>query len=428
VRRVVVVGDCRPEPLGRLAGLGLVVMVLEFAWLPPEINSARIFAGAGSGPLHMAATAWEGLAQDLQASASSFDSVVVGLTAGPWAGPASASMAAAAAPYVGWLTAAAGQATSAGVQARAAATAFEVAQAATVHPAAVTANRTTLATLIATNFFGLNAPAIAATEFQYVEMWAADVGAMLGYHAGATSVASTMAQFSLPPMSMAGLVGWVSQLAPQVMAEVTQLGTQATAMLSPVLSAVTAAAPGVMSALSTVESAASGLQPLTSVAQIGMYPASMAISPLMSLVQMASQSNTAGMAAANAAALAADPAKFVGSAVPDMKPLGGAGGLGAGMGADLGKARLVGAMSVPPTWQGSMPSRMISSAMSGLGGMPNAAEMAAAGPGGSGMGMMPMPMGGMGAGGGMPGGMMGRGGASPHVVQNRPSVIPRTGV
>jgi hypothetical protein len=24
--------------------------------------------------------------------------------------------------------------------------------------------------------------------------------------------------------------------------------------------------------------------------------------------------------------------------------------------------------------------------------------------------------------------MMGRGGASPHVVQNRPSVIPRTGV
>jgi PPE-repeat protein len=394
-------------------------MVLEFAWLPPEINSARIFAGAGSGPLHMAATAWEGLAQDLQASASSFDSVIVGLTAGPWAGPASASMAAAAAPYVGWLTAASGQATSAGVQARAAATAFEVAQAATVHPAAVTANRTTLATLIATNFFGLNAPAIAGTEFQYVEMWAADVGAMLGYHAGATSVASTMAQFSLPPVSLAGLSGLV-----------TQLGTQATTMLSPVLSAVTAAAPGVMSALSTVESAASGLQPLTSVAQIGMYPASMAISPLMSLVQMASQSNTAGMAAANAAALAADPAKFVGSAVPDMKPLGGAGGLGAGMAADLGKARLVGAMSVPPTWQGSMPSRMISSAMSGLGEMPNAAAMAAAaGQGTGGLGMMPMPMGGgMGAGGGMPGGMMGRGGASPHVVQNRPSVIPRTGV
>ena len=58
-------------------------------------------------------------------------------------------------------------------------------------------NRTTLESLVATNFFGFNAPAIAATEFQYVEMWAQDVGAMLGYHAGATSVASTLAQFSV---------------------------------------------------------------------------------------------------------------------------------------------------------------------------------------------------------------------------------------
>ena len=96
------------------------------------------------------------------------------------------------------------------------------------------------------------------------------------------------------------------------------------------------------------------------------------------------------------------------------------------MGADLGKARLVGAMSVPPTWQGSMPARMVSSAMSGMG--PNAAAMAGAAQGGmGGMTPMPMPMG-MGGAGGMPGGMMGRGGASPHVVQNRPSVVPRTGV
>jgi PPE-repeat protein len=384
-------------------------MVLEFAWLPPEINSARIFAGAGSGPLHVAATAWDGLAQDLSASAASFDSVIVGLTSGPWAGPASASMAAAAAPYVGWLTAAAGQAAAAAAQARAAAAAFETALSATVHPAAVTSNRTTLSSLVATNFFGINAPAIAATEFQYVEMWAADVGAMLGYHSGATSVASTMSQFSLP--SLAGLAGWASQVG----AEVSSLGAQVTSALSGV-------------SLTTLESAASGLQPLTSVAQIAMYPASMAISPLMSVFQMASQGSagTASLAAANAAGLGADAAKFVGNAVPDLKPFGGAGGLGAGIGADLGKARLVGAMSVPPSWQGSMPARMVSSAMSGMGAMPNAAAMAAQAAGG--MQPMPMPMP-MGAGaGGMPGGMMGRGGASPHVVQNRPSVVPRTGI
>jgi PPE-repeat protein len=403
-------------------------MVLDFAWLPPEINSSRIFAGAGSGPLHMAATAWEGLAQDLQASASSFDSVIVGLTAGPWAGPASASMAAAATPYVGWLTAAAGQAAAAAAQARAAAAAFETALTATVHPVAVTGNRTTLSTLVATNFFGINAPAIAATEFQYVEMWAADVAAMMGYHTTSTSVAATLTQFDAPPMSLAGLSGWVSQLGAEVATEVSSLGAQVTSVLG-------SAVPGLMSglsgvSLSTIESAASGLSPLTSVAQIAMYPASMAISPLMSIAQMANSSGaaTAGLAGANA--LAGDATKFVGSAVPDLKPFGGAGGLGAGMGADLGKARLVGAMSVPPTWQGSMPARMVSSAMSGMGGMPNAAAAMAGAAQGAGGGMtpMPMPMGGMGAGGGMPGGMMGRGGASPHVVQNRPSVIPRTGI
>ena len=65
------------------------------------------------------------------------------------------------------------------------------------------------------------------------------------------------------------------------------------------------------------------------------------------------------------------------------------------MGADLGKARLVGAMSVPPTWQGSMPARMVSSAMSGMGAMPNAAAaMAGAAQAGGGMTPMPMPMGG----------------------------------
>ncbi|WP_415823745.1 PPE family protein, partial [Mycobacterium basiliense] len=180
-------------------------MVLDFAWLPPEINSARIFSGAGSGPLYVAAAAWEGLAADLAASASSFDAVVSGLASGPWSGPASVSMAAAAAPYVGWLSAAAGQASAAASQAVAAATAFEAALSATVHPAAVAANRVSLVSLIATNFLGQNTPAIAATEFDYVEMWAQDVAAMVGYDSGASSVAAALTPFSLPPVDLAGL-------------------------------------------------------------------------------------------------------------------------------------------------------------------------------------------------------------------------------
>ncbi|KZS80325.1 hypothetical protein A4G29_11360 [Mycobacterium kansasii] len=163
------------------------------------------------------------------------------------------------------------------------------------------------------------------------------------------------------------------------------------------------------------------------VAQVAAQPASMMLGPLMQLGSTAN-AGTAGLAGATAGL--ADAPKFVGDVNP-MKGLGGGAGLGAGIGAELGKARLVGAMSVPPTWEGSMPKGMSSAALAGLGGVPTAAELAAAA-GGSGAGMpmmpMPMPMGGGGAGAGMPAAMMGRGGANPHVVQARPSVIPRTGI
>ncbi|SON64038.1 putative PPE family protein PPE38 [Mycobacterium simulans] len=398
-------------------------MILDFAVLPPEINSARIFSGAGSSPLFTAAAAWEGLGADLQSSVSAIQSLLSDLTGGPWTGPASMAMAAAAAPYVSWLGAAAAQAELSATQARAAATAFEAALAATVHPAAVTANRVSLLSLIATNFLGQNTPAIAATEFDYVEMWAQDVGAMVAYYTGATSVASTLTPFSLPPVSLAGLASQVGTqvtgFASQVGAQVAGAATAASAAVSPVLQGAVAGLPG---AVTAVQSAAAGLpvQSLMSAAQMGMYPASMMIGPLMQLGQSANAS-TAGLASAGMAA--ADLPKFAGDVAPAMKGLGGGAGMGAA--ADLGKARLVGAMSVPPTWQGSMPKGMASGAMAGLGALP--AEMAAAGTGGMGMMPMPMPMG-AGAGAGMPGGMMGRGGAAAHVIQQRPSVVPRTGV
>ncbi|WP_156766724.1 PPE family protein, partial [Mycobacterium sp. E2327] len=180
-------------------------MVLDFSWLPPEINSARISRGAGSGPLFSAASAWDALASDLSGAASSFNSVVTGLTGGPWTGPSSAAMAAAAAPYVGWLSSAAAQAAAAAGQARVAATAFESALAATVPPAAVTANRQQFMALIAANTLGQNTPAIAMTEFEYLEMWAQDVAAMLSYHGGALGVAAALPSFSLPPVDLAGL-------------------------------------------------------------------------------------------------------------------------------------------------------------------------------------------------------------------------------
>jgi PPE-repeat protein len=171
---------------------------MDFAMLPPEINSGRMYAGPGSGPMLSAATAWDGLAAELQSTAASYGTVISELSGGPWLGPSSASMAAAAAPYLEWMTTAAGQAEQTATQAKAAASAYEAAFAMTVPPGVIAANRTLLMTLIATNVLGQNTAAIAATETDYAEMWAQDAAAMYGY-AGSSAAASTLTPFTSPP-------------------------------------------------------------------------------------------------------------------------------------------------------------------------------------------------------------------------------------
>src|ERR1700710_2592983 len=171
---------------------------MDFGALPPEINSARMYTGAGAGPLLTVSIAWEELATELGAAASAYSSVITGLTAGPWLGRAAIAAASAATPFAVWMGATAAQAQDAAGQARAAVGAFEAAYAMTVPPTVVTANRVLLAALVATNFFGQNAPAIAATEALYSEMWAQDALAMYSYAAGSAS-ASALSPFEAPP-------------------------------------------------------------------------------------------------------------------------------------------------------------------------------------------------------------------------------------
>src|ERR1700756_1474726 len=127
--------------------------MLDFGALPPEINSGRMYAGPGAGSMLAAAAAWDGLSAELQSAASSYGSVISALTSGPWVGPSSTAMAAAAAPYVAWMGATAQQAELAGAQAVAAAAAYAEAFAMTVPPLEVAANRAQLMMLVATNFF-----------------------------------------------------------------------------------------------------------------------------------------------------------------------------------------------------------------------------------------------------------------------------------
>ncbi|MDC8982091.1 PPE family protein [Mycobacterium marinum] len=163
--------------------------MLDFALLPPEVNSTLMYSGPGSGSMLAAAAAWQALGAELQCTANSYRSLLSGLVSGPWSGPAAAAMSAAAAPHLAWLSATAAQAEQVGRQAAAAASAYEAAFAGIVPPAVVAANRAMLATLVATNLFGQNTPAIAVVEAEYAEMWAQDANAMYQYAATAAAAA-----------------------------------------------------------------------------------------------------------------------------------------------------------------------------------------------------------------------------------------------
>jgi PPE-repeat protein len=165
--------------------------------LPPEITSALIHSGPGAESLIAASAAWERLGADLEDSADSSSTVVSGLS-GAWQGPSSLAMIQAVAPFLTWLRAAAQQCRQLASSVLAAAAAFTQTQATVVHPSVVAANRARLAQLLATNLLGINLPAIAETEDQYLTMWVNNSSAMLRYQA-ATAQALQLPLFSSPP-------------------------------------------------------------------------------------------------------------------------------------------------------------------------------------------------------------------------------------
>jgi PPE-repeat protein len=373
--------------------------VVDFGVLPPEINSGRMYAGAGSGPLVAAAAAWDGLASELSAAAASYQSTVSDLTGAAWLGPSSASMAAAAAPYVVWMNTTAAQAEQTASQLASAVAAYETAFAGTVPPPIIAANRALLAALVATNIVGQNTPAIGATEAQYAEMWAQDAAAMYGY-AGASAAATTVTPFNPPPPTT-NPAGTGTQAA-----AVTQASATATGTAQSTLSQVVSTVPSTLQSLASGGSS-QGLNLLNSPViteietlstAVGGYTNS-AIGTYFTAVGglvIAEPMVLTGMGKAVAAL--ATPQAAAASAVAGV-PEGGLGTLagsygsgmgGAGVSAGLGQAASVGGLSVPQSWGTASPAiRLAATALptAGLDGLPQAG---AAGLGGSFGGMPPI--------------------------------------
>jgi PPE-repeat protein len=357
--------------------------MLDFGALSPEINSARMYAGPGSGPILAAGASWTGLAADLRSQAASYSSVISGLTSEGWRGPASMSMAAAAAPYAAWMNMTAAQAEQTANQATAAAAAYHAAFGMTVPPPVIAANRAQLAALVATNFLGQNGPAIAATEAHYGQMWAQDAAAMYGY-AGSSAAAAQLTQFTPPapstnPAGLAGQAAAVSQAS----------GTSAASSTQSTLSQLVSTMPTTLQGLASPASATSSTSSSTGIGGIlgmlagqgsgnsaldnfwnqwgpnaniwntifssGFYMPSNTMGAFMGLL-----GNSAAQGAGEAAGAAASEGLgaaggIVGPLGGGLGNLGGLGGLGSGVSAAMGKAASIGPLSAPPSWTAIAP-------------------------------------------------------------------------
>jgi PPE-repeat protein len=335
---------------------------MDFGVLPPEVNSARMYSGSGAGPMMAAAAAWNAVGAELATTASSYESVISTLTSEEWMGPASTKMAAAAAPYVAWMNTTAAAAEHAASQAMASAAAYEAAFAMTVPPPVIAANRTQLATLVATNVLGQNTPAIAATEAHYGEMWVQDAAAMYGY-AGSSASAAKLNPLTSPtettnPAGMAGQAAAGTQAA----------GTGTQTGLSQLVSGLPNTVQGLASPLQGSDFLTNAIN---STQNIGLFNSlqsyTAAAGNIVAWQMFASIATGMGLSHAHAAepflfgAGTTGVAALAGTA-GSAAPAGLVGAAGAPVLAGAGQASSVGGMSVPAGWSAATPAAETGSA------------------------------------------------------------------
>jgi PPE-repeat protein len=170
---------------------------MDFWMLPPEATSALIHAGPRAWSWIAAAGAWQELSAELEQSAAGYSAELAWLST-TYHGPSSLVMAQAFEPYLAWLRTTAQQCQEIATSVEVMTAAFELTHWTVVHPSLVAANRARLAMLLATNFFGINYPAIAETEAEYNAMWVNNSAALVRYAATSASTVRPP-QFSSPP-------------------------------------------------------------------------------------------------------------------------------------------------------------------------------------------------------------------------------------
>lgn len=337
-------------------------MVMDFSAIPPDITSALMYSGAGSGPLMAAAASWSNLAAELSTAASQWESIIATLTTEYWTGAGSTAAVASAESVVTWLTTAAAAAEHAGAQATASAAAYEAAFSATVPPAAIAANRAQLAALVATNFLGINTAAIMATEAQYAEMWVQDATTMYTYQAASAGAGvlqpaaaeSPTANPAAPVMQPAGLLSTLQN-------DLSSLPSNLQGSLSNLPSSLQGSLSGLQSGLSGLKTTVTEFAGVPFVQNV-IY--NIGVTAAWNVAMMTATFPLLGHFVANAP---------LGFTVDDVTPLGAGLGIGTtlvgsstptglagAVSAGLGEASAVGGLSVPSTWSAAAPATLAS--------------------------------------------------------------------
>jgi PPE-repeat protein len=338
---------------------------MSFCLVPPEINSALMYSGAGSGPLLEAAATWDGLASDLEATATQYQTAITNLTTGPWLGPSSAQMASATAPYIAWLQGTATTAAQTGAQAKVAAAAYQTAYASMVPPPVITANRTELTTLVSNNFLGQNTGAIATNEANYLDMWIQDALGMDTYQMGSQQAAALPAHTAAPQVTTGSLASAATTSA-------TASSTSATTIIGPLLtdfaqlfgvSGDSAVSGGSLDLLGYLSTLATGVSADPTAAllpvQVTYYMGMLGSTPARMFMSSGGGggAGSSGMLAGMSDSLLGNVGKLVDTKAAAV--LAGVGGQmskwGSGIQASMASAMHAGGLSVPHSWHTGVP-------------------------------------------------------------------------
>lgn len=272
-------------------------------------------------------------------------------------------MAVAAAPYAGWLATTAALAEQTATQARTAAAAFETAFAMTVPPPLIAANRSRLMSLVATNILGQNSAAIAATQAEYAEMWAQDAAAMYSYEA-ASAASSRLTPFTQPtpnadPAAQAAVVTragaatnaqtMLAQLSSGALAgRVPTPSTPADPFTSGLLGIVSSLGPQLANPAQVIPT------PIGELDLVAFYIAAVGTGSLALSITNTARPWPGGLYG-DGGGLQPTQGGTVGATAAEPGPDRGPGGQAAPVTAGVGRASLVGTLSVPHSWTTAAP-------------------------------------------------------------------------